>query len=236
MKLVSILYLTIDRYPSCIENLKRNLANCGVPRETIEVLWCDNGSQDKRVVEDMLPLADYRHVNKENCGISRMLNQLIIRSTGQYVFQLGNDYHMPDNWLKSAIEFAMNTVNVGMVGIAWCPDHVTSGPQPYDKPMFGPKLKTRDLLDEVGAFDEMLILYGLCDSDYHQRSVLAGFDNYYLPNVSCVHLGSDVGEKTAYRQMKDFALKANGPWFVTKNYKRFGYYLPWPPKKAPFAY
>jgi GT2 family glycosyltransferase len=235
MKLVSILYLTIDRYPSCIENLKRNLANCGVPRETIEVLWCDNGSQDKRVVEEMTKIADYAHVNKENCGISRMLNQLIIRSTGQCIFQLGNDYEMPDNWLKSAIEFATNNQNVGMVGIAWCPDHVTEGPQPYGKPMFGPKLKTRALLDEVGAFDEMLSPYGLEDSDYHQRAVLAGFNNYYLPNIFCKHLGGDVGEKTAYRQMKDMAIRFNGPYFVRKDYKRFGYYISWPAKSSPFA-
>jgi len=236
LKLVSILYLTIDRYPSCIENLTRNLDKCGIPRDRIELLWCDNGSQDKRVVEEMLPLADYRHVNKENCGISRMLNQLIIRSTGEYIFQLGNDYDMPGNWLKHAIEFVMNKPNAGMVGIAWCPDHVTEGPQPYDKPMFGPKLKTRALLDEVGAFDEKLHPYSLEDSQYHHRSVLAGFDNYYLPGVFCKHLGGDVGEKTEYRQMKDFAIRANGPYHVSYDYKRFGYYIPWPAKSLPFSY
>jgi GT2 family glycosyltransferase len=234
---VSVLYLTINRYPSCINNLKNNLNKCGLPPEEYEILWCDNGSTQPEVITGMSAMnrLAYAHVNKENCGISRMLNQLILRSHTEYVMQLGNDYDMPDKWLKALVDKAASTPGTGMIGIAWSHDHVhPSGVQPIENPLFGCKLKTRAMLDEVGAFDEKLHCYGLEDSDYHIRSVLAGFKNYYLPGYISKHLGGDTNVVPEYRQMKDMCLRMNGPYHVSRNYKRYGYYIPWPAKERPF--
>lgn len=250
-KLVSIVYLTIDRYPSCIDNLNKNLAKCGVSHSDIEILWCDNGSAQEDVLRGMRAneLVTYARVNKENEGIARSLNQLILRSNGQYIVQLGNDYEMPNNWLDEMIRYASDVIKAGMVGIPWCPGHrgpltdvlAISSPSKkvhlatYDLPLFGVKLKTRQMLDRVGAFDERLHPYGLEDSDYHRRAQLAGFVNFYIPDLVSKHLGEDSGKKTDYRAMKDFSLKCNGPYFVTKDYARFGYYVPWPAMTEGYA-
>lgn len=239
---VSILYMTIDRYPSCIENLNSNLARGGI--DDYELLWCDNGSKDERVKSEMLKIESlaYARVNKENCGIARSMNQLMLRARGDFIVQLGNDYEMPDRWLEMMVNYATSVNNSGMVGIAWSKEHLGNLTKinlpvhlaDYSKPIFGVKLKTREMLNKVGAFDEMLHPYGLEDSDYHQRSCLAGFNNYYIPGVMSKHLGGDVGEKSDYRKMKDFSLRANGPYFVKKDYARFGYYVPWPAPTSAF--
>lgn len=238
----SILYLTIDRYPDCIVNLSKNMSKSGITNAAdIEILWCDNGSQNKQVVAELSehPMITYKRINRENEGIARTLNQLMLRAKGQYIVQLGNDYNLPQDWLRTIGVYADSMPNTGMIGIPWSNSHLrpiqkVNGKDvhlaDYEHPLFGVKLKTRALLDKVGAFDEKLHPYGLEDSDYHQRACLAGFHNYYIPGLKSEHLGSDVGQKTEYRQMKDFSMKANGPYFVTKDYKRFGYYQPWPAK------
>lgn len=236
---VSILYMTIDRYPDCIHKLSDNINRCGLSSNEIEILWCDNGSKQKEVITEMgkNALVTYHRVNKENEGIARTLNQLIIRSKGDYIVQLGNDYKMPDNWLEKMVNYAAKVPKTGMVAIPWSKGHcgelaTIEGTlvhlAPYDKPIFGVKLKTREMLNEVGAFDEKLHPYGLEDSDYHRRSVIAGFNNYYIPDTISSHGGGDSGQQTEYRLMKDYSIKANGPYFVTKNYKRVGYYIHWP--------
>lgn len=243
-KLVSILYMTIDRWPDCLNRLNANLDSCGVDRSGIEILWADNGSANVRVIEEFSkhPLVSYARVSKENEGVGRTLNQLILRARGEYIVQLGNDYKMPDTWLTALVGCAAAIPSTGMAGIAWSPGHrralvdrsgVAVHLADFETPIFGVKLKTRAMLDRVGAFDERLHPYGLEDSDYHRRSVLAGFDNYYLPNFLSEHLGHD-DAKSDYRLMKDYSLRANGPYFVTKDYARFGYYEPFPAKTEPF--
>lgn len=252
MKKVSVLYLTIDRYPSCVENLRANMTKCGLAWRDIEFLWADNGSADKnvrpemeRAIQDLFDGQSFSRMSKENEGVARTLNQLILRSTAPYIVQLGNDYSMPENWLRSLVDYAEAVPKTGIAAIAWCADHrrplqqvpgteISVHLADYDHPVFGVKLKTRAMFDEIGAYDEKLHPYGLEDTDLHRRSELAGFRNYYLPNLLSQHLGSDSGEKSDYRRMKDQALKNNGPYLVTKNYKRFGYYEPWPPHKGAF--
>lgn len=239
--LVSILYLTIDRWPSARDNLLANLTRGGIPADGIELLWCDNGSKSEELIDAFKNLSylSYARLNRENEGITRALNQLIIRTTGRHIVQLGNDYEMPDGWLRKMVEYAEVVEGAGMVGIPWCPGHrgeitdvgggVRAHLNGYTQPMFGVKLLTRAMLDHIGGFDEKLHPYGLCDTDMHQRACLAGFKNFYIPDLMSKHLGTGDADKGEYRQMKDFSIKANGPYFVTKDYRRFGYYVPFPP-------
>lgn len=239
--LYSILYMTIDRYPDCIVNLNKNIANSGVQEHDIEVLWADNGSKDPQVINDMMALryVSYQRINRHNEGISRTLNQLMLRASGKFIVQLGNDYRMPSGWLDAMGTYAAAIPGTGMVGIAWCDHHQEKENltvinkksiylNSFSKPLFGVKLKTRDMLNEVGAFDEKLHPYGLEDSDYHHRACLAGFKNYYIAGLISEHRGNDFGEKTEYRMMKDASLKANTHYFSKIDYERHGYYRPWP--------
>lgn len=231
---VSVLYITLNRYPSCIDKLYRNLRAGGLKEDEYEILWCDNGSEHQETIAKAMPKVAYSHLNKYNGGVARSLNQLILRAKGDYIIQLGNDYRMPQDWIKLLIEQAEKTPKAGMIGIPWCEQHISPGKyQAYNKPMFGCKLKTRAMLDQVGAYDEKLHPYGLEDSDYHRRSFLAGFNNCYIKGALAVHEGGDVGTQTPYRHMKDVSILINDPYFANKDYKRFGYYIPWPALQEP---
>lgn len=239
---VSILYITMGRYPQCIERLKLNLHNTGIASDDWEILWADNGSRNDRVRSDMraTPGLSYARENADNEGISRTLNQLILRARGDAIVQLGNDYEMPSGWLAELLAFSSRVPKTGMAGIRWsdthlCPLVEIEGTQihlaTFERPIFGVKLKTRAMLDDVGAFDEMLHPYGHEDTDYHRRATLAGFRNYYIPNMQSRHLENDVGSGSEYRQMKNCALTSGLLHLKEKNYRRFGYYEPWPAKR-----
>jgi hypothetical protein len=51
------------------------------------------------------------------------------------------------------------------------------------------------------------------DRDYAERATIAGFTNYYIPELRSEHIGHDVGNNTEYRQMKDESLQcAQAVW------------------------
>jgi hypothetical protein len=58
------------------------------------------------------------------------------------------------------------------------------------------------------------------DSDYATRSLIAGFTNYYVPDMRSEHIGHDVGNGTEYRRMKDESL-AKGKQIWDKNQDRY---------------
>lgn len=250
--LISILYITIDRYPSCVENLNENLRKTAVLDSEYEILWADNGSNDIGMLDRTIgrhPRLSYARINETNEGVARTINQLILRSRGEFVVQLGNDYDMPMFWLQELVAYAKTIPKTGMVGMAWNPKHrtgklVAENDDAYpayhadiNKPIFGVKLMTREMLETVGAFDENFHPYGMEDTDYHQRACLAGFRNYYTPALSH-HLGNDGGSLSPYRLMKNESLKKAQEYYSTKwSRERVSLeeiiYHPWPEEREP---
>jgi GT2 family glycosyltransferase len=243
--------MTINRYPGCVENLEYNLAICGIDLSNAEILWADNGSADPQCIRYGIsktePRLAYERMNSKNEGVARTLNQLIMRSRGEFVVQLGNDYHMPRDWLRYMIWHAKNIGNTGMVGITW--QGQTTNRQslptrkgglaevdlrPFDKPLFGVKLKTRELLDKVGAFDPAFHPYGYEDSDYHHRATVAGFRNYYIVDAKARHLGDGI-LKDPLRTTKDKSLADLRQYYESKLalYRDDNYYIPWPAPEEP---
>jgi hypothetical protein len=85
---------------------------------------------------------------------------------------------------------------------------------------FGDNFITRELIDAVGGYNEAYDPYGMQDSDYATRSLIAGFTNYYVPDMRSEHIGHDVGNGTEYRRMKDESFaKAQKIW--DKNQDRY---------------
>lgn len=247
---VSLLYMTVNRFPQCVERLVANLERASFCRDAVEILWADNGSDDPERIrsamfEAGLPVT-YSRINSENEGIARTLNQLMLRAQGRHIVQMGNDYAMPEGWLGALVHHADNIANTGMVGIRWqeqrenprrflCRDggSVVVDYRPTNKPLFGVKLKTRAMLDKVGGFDERFHPYGFEDSDYHHRATAAGFFNYYVMGMKARHIGDDTG-RDPLRPVKDEALKRLQPYYDSKsdNYAT-DYYQPWPDLRPP---
>jgi predicted glycosyltransferase involved in capsule biosynthesis len=78
---------------------------------------------------------------------------------------------------------------------------------------FGDNFITRELIDAIGGYNEAYDPYGMQDRDFAERATIAGFTNYYLPDLKSEHIGHDVGNGTEYRAMKDESLqRAQSVW------------------------
>jgi len=212
----------MDRYEETKRTLDVNLSNHGAEVE-IELLWCDNGSQDPR----MFTLVDkykpaYFRGNKTNEGVARGFNQLYLRSGGDYIVLMGNDIVMPKGWLKEMIAYADFVPKSGLIGVKCtaeipilsskfnCFGHFLD--QKIDK-VFGDTLFRRELVEDLGLFCEQFDVYGLEDSNFNDRVNLAGYNSLYVPNMVSDHIGGDVGTASDYRKMKDQSLHANAAIF-----------------------
>lgn len=145
-------------------------------------------------------------------GIAKAINAGIKAAEGyDAIFKADNDIVLPDDWLAKLVPVVEAVENTGMAGF-----HCVEGSGELVEingvnvlkipTAFGDHLVTRKAIEAVGYFNEDYDPYGLQDSDFGYRLNNSGFINYYLPGLSSVHLGTDVGNGTDYRKMKDEGL------------------------------
>lgn len=241
--LVSILLNTIDRYDITVNAIGEALSQAGWP---FELLCCDNGSEDKRVIDYIAGLKPvYHRLNPTNEGCAQMHNQMLLRANGDYFCLLDNDILIRrDNWLRDLMETYLAIPDSGMAGIHTdnlCPEQhaietvegrvIHTAVPPKEDAVFGTRLFSRHVLNTVGFFSETFGVYGLVDNAYNTRVHHSGFRNYYIGGPSGLHLDMDVCQQTPYRRMKDAEMRRNAPIFqaemsnmmATKNF-----YLPAP--------
>jgi glycosyltransferase involved in cell wall biosynthesis len=238
MPTVSICLCTIDRYDLTVQCVGHAINSARQDGIDIELLSADNGSQDTRVIEYIRSLnPTYHRVNGFNAGYAPMLNQMILRSTGEYICILDNDILLPDHWLSRLIAANKDIPNSGFSSYHCVQtlqaEQTLCGHRVHlqEKP-FGIKFFNRLVLDALGSFCQDYGLYGLEDIDAFLRATYAGFLNYYVHDpVGAKHLGEDSGEKTPYRQMKWKLLDEAWPK-LDPNLARYrdtkNYYIPMP--------
>jgi len=214
---VSIIMITIDRYEQTKKTLDKILNNTGY--EDFELLVADNGSIDERVIDYIKSLKPAVHlINKENKGVARTLNQLILRAKGDYIVHTGNDIDLPDNWMAEMVKYHKLIPNTGICAIHTVEEkhelvNINGVEVHAGKRVFGPKMYSRNLIDKIGYYREDYHPYGMEDSDLALRSHYSGFVNYYIPGLQAIHEGHDCGQKTEYRQMKNESLIRNSKIF-----------------------
>ncbi|MBN8790583.1 MAG: glycosyltransferase family 2 protein [Terrimonas sp.] len=74
----------------------------------------------------------------------------------------------------------------------------------------------KNVLDITGSFDEVFFMYGE-DIDLSYRIQQAGFENYYLPEVSIIHFKGESTQKESFRYVYTFYNAMS--IFVSKHYK-----------------
>lgn len=168
----------------------------------------------------------------ERYGISAAFNEGISKAAGHdAVVFMANDITMPNNWLAYMVHYATTIPNTGLVGIHTVetlpPVQELAGLQvhPCICP-FGNTLVPMAVIDKIGGYNEDFDPYGMQDADFGYRAQLAGFVNYYLPQLQAKHIGHDVGQRTEYRLMKDAGLlMAHSKWEKwKKHYEETGDY------------
>ena len=225
---VNILLLTIDRYHLTADFVGEALSNAGYP---FELCCTDNGSKDMQVIELVKSWNPKLHIlNSYNKGTAQSLNEMIRQAPADaYVF-IGNDIRMPKDWLKKLVEAAQAVEDSGVIGIDWrgltYDKEVVNGVTIQNTTnVFGTMFVTQKTRNKVGEFCEDYGVYGLWDSDYSIRCRIAGLRNFYIDKLKTEHMGSDVGENTEYRKMKDKSLQAAQPIFNANHeeYKKGNY-------------
>jgi GT2 family glycosyltransferase len=191
---------------TCLESI---IKYTSVPYELILV---NNGSSDGTKEHfETIPGAHLIH-NETNLGFSRGYNQGIKASSGKYVVLINNDCIVSSNWLENMLSCAASDPAIGLVGPR---GNRINGPQrlerqfnsmsefhrfardfnrPDPQRWFEVKnivgfclLVKREVVEEIGHFDESYGLGTHEDRDYALRARQAGFKLYCAGDVIVYH-------------------------------------------------
>jgi GT2 family glycosyltransferase len=210
---VAVILLTLGRNDLTKQVIKQNFYNSGYDADCILV---DNGSTDKEFTE-LFEMYNWHcsTTTTKKRGIAAGVNTGL-RLTSDYdgVCILANDILLPINWLQTWVAYAKKIPKTGIIGIH-CVESLpplVNGIHETHTP-FGDNFITRELIDAIGGYNTEFDPYGQQDKDFAERAILAGFTNYYLPNMRSEHIGHDVGDGSEYRKAKDESLqKSSAVW------------------------
>jgi GT2 family glycosyltransferase len=211
----------------------------------VEIFLVDNGSTDgsQAWVAEHFPLVRVI-ANTTNRGFAAANNQGIALAEGDFVALLNNDAWVEADWLERMVAAAERDPAIGMVaplmvlanhpqvidsagvqvdrcGISW--DRaggwaVSQGPG-ADEPIFGPSggaaLYRRQLLEQVGGFDEDYFIY-LEDVDLAWRARWLGWQAAYVPAARVYHIHSGTNREGS--AFKTYWLARNKIQMIAKNY------------------
>ena len=149
-------------------------------------------------------------VNK-NFSYSEAVNKGFRSSKGKYVVVLNDDCFVKGKWLSALVQLAESNPRIGIVGSKLLrvngkvtdtgayitPDGRTVGE--IDNPEVPHVVKgflgcsiliKRELIDQIGGFDEIFSPYLYEDTDFCYRARLNGWLVYYCPNSEVYHIHS----------------------------------------------
>ena len=208
-----------------------------------EVIIVDNGSTDQSTswVAANYPLVQVIK-NKNNLGFAAANNIGINIAQGQYLVTLNNDTRPEPTWLAELVQ-GLIAPNIGMVAskmLIWDTPSVMDSAgvevdwagfgwnrgwkQPASSwneshevfgPCAGAALYRREMLSEIGLFDEDFFAY-YEDIDLAWRAQLAGWKCWYAASAQVLHKHSATGQ--LLNRYKIFLLHRNRLWTIVKNY------------------
>lgn len=212
------------------------------------VVLVDNGSTDGSVpfVREQFPQV-HLIVNETNRGFAAANNQAIRATDSEFVVTLNNDTEVAPEWLSELVQAVETDAKVGAcasrmlfarkpeiinsagialdrAGIAWdwrggeADDREEREPVEVFGACAGAALYRRDMLEEIGLFDEDFFMY-LEDVDLAWRAQWAGWRALSVPKARVLHYHSGTAGEGS--PLKNRLLGRNKVWLIAKNY-------PWP--------
>lgn len=198
--------LSVDRFDTIVNVVDTALNNA--EHDDWELLVWRNGGTDDRVAEYLRSLqTSYLRLYESNLGLPQALNQLMLRATGDYFYQMDDDVLLPRGWMRAHVEANQAIPNSGLSAIHCVQglpkEEVINGIKvhPADE-VWGNTFFSRKVFEKIGFFTEELGKYGGNDHIQCVQARAAGFQNYYLGGLEAKHLIEDVGEDTPYRRSK----------------------------------
>ncbi len=208
-----------------------------------EIILVDNASTDGSVIFVTKTYPEVAIIeNRENLGYGGGNNAGIRQSHGKYVVLLNNDTKAEPKWLEKLIGPVEKDQGVGMcaskimdyyhpeiidnTGLLIYRDGIARGrgrleedrgQYALEEEVFVPSgcagLYRRDMLEEIGLFDEDFFLY-VDDVDIGFRARLAGWKCTYVPDAVVYHKYSATTEP--YSPLKAYLVERNRIWVVMK--------------------
>ena len=221
----------------CLDSLR------GQTFRDFEIILVDNASSDGSVelVEERYPEVSLIK-NRKNYGYGIGNNRGIAAAKGKYIVLLNNDANADPHFLEALIKTAGNNNRVGMfapkilnyfnrdiidsAGLIMYRDGIARGRGRLEKdrgqynnieevifPSGCACLYSREMLNDIGSFDEDLFLY-LDDVDMGLRARIAGWKCKYVPNAIVYHKYSATTKP--YSALKGFMVERNRIWIMIK--------------------
>ncbi len=238
-----------------LEHLRTCIPAVLAQDHALEAIVVDNGSTDESVAWLRSTYPQVRLVcNEANHGFARATNQGILLSDATYLGLLNNDARPEPGWLAAMVDALESGRRVGMaacqIRFAHRPDLLDSAGIEVDtlgvgwnrhfgmpvarepeeiKEVLGPcgaaALYRREMLDEIGLFDERYFAY-YEDVDLAWRAQRAGWRCLYTPRARVLHLHSATGRQGS--AFKAYHLNRNRIWTFVKHYSLRRFLLWWP--------
>ncbi len=210
-----------------------------------EVILVDNASTDGSVefIRERFPEVKVI-CNEKNLGFAAGNNIAIRATQGEYIATLNNDTQVDPHWLEELVSAAESDPKIGMCASKMLflhrPEIINSTGISLDKaciawdrrggernegdenepievfgPCAGAALYRREMLEQVGLFDEDFFAY-LEDVDLAWRARLMGWRCLYVPTAKVYHVHSATGIEGS--PLKTYLLGRNKIWTIVKNY------------------
>jgi GT2 family glycosyltransferase len=220
----------------------------------IEVIVVDNGSTDgsAQLVEGAYPWVRLAPAGR-NVGFAAGNNLGFAAANGVYFVTLNNDTAIEPDFVTELVKAAQSSADVGMVaskmlmwddptridsagialnraGLAWnrlrgeMDDRSVTRPSDIFGPCAGAALYRRELIEQLGGFDEDFFFY-YEDVDLAWRAQRAGWRCLYVPTARVLHRHSATGAQNP--PLKSYLLGRNKMWALCKNVR--GSWIAWLP-------
>ena len=217
MKL-SVITLTLNK----LEYTKKFIESLYKYTNDFELIIVDNASTDG-TVEYIKSKPEIKLIqNRENLGFSKGNNQGIEIAQGEYIGFLNNDILLYPNWFE-ACENVFENEKAGFVS----PRHINphydkTNPKKYikyfkefnydktyeksfDECVFSCVVTRRDVINDVGVFDEKFYPAFFEDNDLKYRAIEAGYGVYVTNEAAFYHFGSVTSIKHSQNMEKNRA-------------------------------
>jgi GT2 family glycosyltransferase len=167
------------------------------------VIGLTYGNRPTDIIVDNLKRAGHSshhaYISKE--GIANALNDgLELLSGAEYdcIAFLSNDIVEPDNWLYKKVEALYTYPQAGIVASSLD----TERTEIQIEHIISNWLIRREVIRDIGYFNENFFPYGPIDLDYCVRANTFGWGTYYVKNCLATHSGTANGNEYGYNKQE----------------------------------